>query len=220
MEPTTPVTNKARTKREQTNGKSLSGNGKRYSDADKLRAVIAMLAQNREHPFSDASLSAARVEMGFAVPISTLREWHTSLHDKALAAIPQISDTTLAETTITNMLVSLLGIQSKLVNRINNQSVIDDAPLRDLMVGLGIVIDKLQRIAGIDTSTTVLVKQLDALCARMGVPIDDVLSDVIGAARTRLDDEAAARRPRARDSGTMLAAGDTAIDETSDIAST
>lgn len=189
------------------------GNGKRYTADDKLRAVSAMLAQNREHPFSDASLAAARAAMGFDVPVSTLRQWNIAYHDKALSLLPAVNERAIVETTYNNLATSLVTLQTKLLTRATADDKINEAGLRDLVVSLGIVIDKMKAMIGLPTSTVLLNQQLSALCVRMGIPIDDVLSDVIAEARRRLDDEAAARRAK------MLPGGEAAqiVDGDSDV---
>lgn len=146
-----------------------------YTEQAKIAAVTAMLLH--EHPLSiEAQADACRV-LGVKVDTGTLDRWLKRYGDKikeTSADIHRPADlSAIVATTQAKIFTDSVSLLGKLLQAADNPGKIADANLNHILVGYGIVFDKVAKMSSIRPEWIEKIGRLEAMCAAHG---DDPLT--------------------------------------------
>jgi transposase-like protein len=160
----------------------------RYTEAQKIQAVAAMLQAGFTGPLSYEAQEAACTVLGAKINHQTLATWLKKYRstvettDRSLVAkpldVPELINST-RDTVIRNLNSAVV----KLSAGINDDDAITKAALRDKGVTMGIAVEKILLLAGRDPELDSLTTTLQQECTGTEYNPADLILDMINAVR-------------------------------------
>ena len=161
-----------------------------YSEREQIQAVTALLHCGHGMPIlSIEGIHAARTLLGAHVATTTLGKWLVLWSDKV-----KETDTSLIPlpidlpqeiiTTRQQVIRNLNTTVTKISTRLTDDAVINEAKLRDLAVTMGISVEKIMLLSGINPELTALVQTLQYECEGTRHNPTTLIEDVINAVRS------------------------------------
>lgn len=145
--------------------------GQAFTQEDKAIAISAMLATNRDHPYSSDSVSAAAAALGVdAISKATLYKWMQEMGPTIKASIEEQSLIKVAQETYDNIRSQWSAIRKKTTDRIlADEKKWDTATLRDLGIMAGIATDHERKATQFDDKILSQLTRLQINCNRLGL---------------------------------------------------
>lgn len=149
---------------------------RQYSDEEKRRAVAAALTANRDFPTGAQAHKAAMQALGDAIHVSTLHDWLKLYAVEILATLPSVATTTEI---VKDTLSKWASLENKALDRLNEESVINDAQPRDLVIAAGTARDKLDRAKGVSADDMQQLDRLKHVCTVLNIDYKVTWTDYI-----------------------------------------
>lgn len=152
-----------------------------YSTTEKIRACGAMLATNPEHPYSNASIEAAKQVLN-APQLSneTLGKWMNEYRSEVEALLPgEPSKAQLVAAVKDEVLDLWTTARNKALTQLNTEGVIEKASARDLAVIGGITQDHIHKLHKLSAERTARIYALLDACQRVNYDYDTLIDDMI-----------------------------------------
>ena len=158
-----------------------------YSEREQVQAVTALLQCGGG--LSIEGIHAARTLLGAHVSHTTLGKWLAKWEetikttDTSLIPLP-IDLPQEIITTRQQVIRNLNTTVTKISTRLTDDTVINEAKLRDLAVTMGISVEKIMLLSGINPELTALVQTLQYECEGTRHNPTTLIEDVINAVRS------------------------------------
>lgn len=159
---------------------------RQHSDAQKQRAVAAMLTANREHPLSAVSIEAACTALGHKVHHATLDTWLKLYRATVEASLVLPTTAEIVTATRDDILQQWQEVRRVAMDQLKNEQKAKDAQYGQLVIGAGTAHDKIERMTGLPAEDVALWHDLAHTAALAGVDHRQVIQDMVSWLKSRL----------------------------------
>jgi hypothetical protein len=120
-----------------------------HSEAEKIRAVTAMMTTNREHPLSTVALEAGYKALGHRVHHQTLSDWHKQYRETVIASLVLPTTSEIVQGTRNEILDDLHDVVRGGLSHAKKPETIAKATYYQAVMGAAVGLTKINEITGL-----------------------------------------------------------------------
>lgn len=154
--------------------------GTSYPEQLKIKACVAALTTNPDHPLGLDSLNAAMAVLNAPIAHTTLNTWLEQYRDQVTALMPvEPSTKELVNQQYNETVQAWSQVERLTLEHLVTSGKIGESSARDAAVVAGIARTHLAKMISLDSALVDSVTKLQAICQRIGIDVKSLIDDYI-----------------------------------------